>query len=78
MNRVLLDTLKLWLINPDKRFVLRTDSSDYALGAVLEQGEDDGTHLPVAFWSGVLAPGQRQTWIPREKETYTIICALRK
>ena len=78
MKRALLDKLKLWLINPDKGFVLRTDASDYAVGAVLEQVEDDGTHVPVAFWSRVLAPGQRRTWTPREKETYAIICALRK
>ena len=78
MKRALLDKLKLWLINPDKGFVLRTDASDYVVGAVLEQVEDDGTHVPVAFWSRVLAPGQRRTWTPRERETYAIICALRK
>ena len=78
MKRALLDKLKLWLINADKWFVLCTDASHYAVGAVLEQVEDFGTHMPVAFWSRVLAPGQRQTWKPREKETYTIICALRK
>ena len=78
MKRALLDKLKLWLINPDKGFVLRTDAADYAVGVVLEQVGDDGTHVPVAFRSRVLAAGQRWTWTPREKETYAIICALRK
>ena len=78
MERALLDKLRLWLINPDKGFVLRKDASDYAVGAALEQVKDDGTNVPVAFWSRVLAPGQRRTWTPREKETYTIICALCK
>ena len=78
MKRALLDKLKLWIINPNKGFVLRTDASDYAVGAVLEQVGDDGTHVPVVFWSRPLAPGQRRTWTPREKETYAIICALRK
>ena len=78
MKRAFLDKLKLWLISSDKGFVLRTDASDYAVGAVLEQVEDDGTHVVVAFWSRVLAPGQRQTWTPRENETEAIICALRK
>ena len=58
--------------------MLRTDASDYAVGAVLEQIRDDGSHVPVAFWSGILAEGQHRTWTAREKETYAIVCALRK
>ena len=74
----LLGQLGLFLVDPDKGFVLRTDASDYAVGAVLEQIRDDGTHSPVAFWSRILAEGQRRTWTAREKETYAIVCALRK
>ena len=65
-------------MDPDKGFVLRTDASDYAVGAVLEQIRDNRSHVPVAFWSRILAEGQRQTWTAREKETYAIVCALRK
>ena len=61
MKCALLDKLKPWLINPDKGFVLHTDASDYAVGAVLQQVEDDGTQVPVAFWSRVLAHYQRRT-----------------
>ena len=57
--------------------MLRTDASDYAVGAVLEQVRDDRLHVPVAFWSRILAEGQHQTWTAREKETYAIVCALR-
>ena len=32
----------------------------------------------MAFWSPVLAEGQRRTWTPREKEAYAIVMALRK
>ena len=74
----LLGQLGLFLVDPDKGFVLRTDASDYAVGAVLEQIRDDGSHVPVAFWSQILAEGQRRTWTAREKETYAIVCALRK
>ena len=74
----LLGQLGLFLVDPDKGFVLRTDASDYAVGAVLEQVRDDGTHVPVAFWSRILAESQRRTWTAREKETYAIVCALRK
>ena len=74
----LLGQLGLFLVDPNKGFVLRTDASDYAVEAVLEQVRDDGSHVPVAFWSRILAEGQRRTWTAREKETYAIVCALRK
>ena len=70
--------LRLFLVDPDKRFMLRTDASDYAVGAVLEQVRCDGTHVPLAFLSRVLAEVQRRTGTTREKETYAIECALRK
>ena len=55
----LLGQLGLFLVDPNRGFVLRTDASDYAVGAVLTQVQDDGSHEPVAFWSRILAEGQR-------------------
>ena len=78
MKQALLSAVGLHLVDPDRGVVLRTDTSDYAVGSVLEQVLDDGRHVPVAFWSGVLAKGQRQTWTPREKEACAIVTALRK
>ena len=74
----LLGQLGLFWVDPDKGFVLRTDASHYSVGAVLEQFWCDGTHVPLAFWSRVLAEGERRTWTTRERETYAIVCALRK
>ena len=78
MKQAQLSAEGLHLLDPDRGFVLRTDASDYAIGAVLEQGLDDGRHVPVAFWSRVLVEGQRQTCTPSEKEAYAIVKALMK
>ena len=43
----------------DRPFVLSTDASDVAMGAVLEQADDDGRLHPVALWSKTLNPSQR-------------------
>ena len=51
----LLGQLGLFLVDPNKEFVLRTDASDYAVEAVLEHVRDDGSHVPVAFWSRIPA-----------------------
>ena len=79
-----LDRLKLFILDPDKPFFLRTDASDFAVGAVLEQFDPDGTvtgekftHYPIAFWSRKLT-GSQLNWSPREKENYAILGALVK
>ena len=74
----LLGQLGLFLVDPNKGFVLRTDASDNAVGALLVQVWDDRSHVPVASWCRILAEGQRLSWTAREKETYAIVCALRK
>ena len=48
----LLGQLGLFLVDPDNGFVPRTVASDYAVGAVLEQVRDDGSHVPVAVGAG--------------------------
>ena len=78
LKEQLLGQLGLFLVDPDKGFVLRTNASDYAVRAVLQPIPCDGTHVPVAFWSPVLAESQHRTWTAREKETYTVVCAIRK
>ena len=78
LKQALLSAVGLDLVDPDRGFVLRTDAPNYAIGAVLEQVLDDGRHMPVAFWSRVLAEGQRRTWETGEKEAYTIVMAVRK
>ena len=78
LNEQLLGQFRLFLVDPDKGFVLRTDASDYPVGSVPEQVWYDGTHVPLAFWSRVLAEGQCRTWTARKKDTYAILCAPQK
>ena len=78
MRLALLSAVGLHLVDPDRGFVLRTDASDYAIRAGLDQVLDDGRYVPVALSSRVLVEGQRLTWTPREKEAYAIVMALRK
>ena len=78
MKQALLSAVGLHLLDPDRGFFLRTDASDYAIGAVMKQMLDDGRHVPVAFLSQVLVEGQKRTWTPREKQAYAIVMAPRK
>ena len=76
MKSALAKGLSIFYLQPDKPFVLETDASRYAIGAVLKQ-EQNGELVPVAFMSRKLAKPQRN-WTPREQETYAIVMALRK
>lgn len=76
LKRALATGLEVFRLEPDQPFVLRTDASDFAIGAVLEQ-EREGKWVPVAFHSRKLAKSQLN-WTAREKETYAIVAALRK
>ena len=76
LKAALTGELELFQIDPDQPYVLRTDASDWAIGAVLEQ-EREGRMVPVGFYSRKLAGSQRN-WTPREKEAYAIVAAVRK
>ena len=70
------EALQVFQLEPEQPFVLRTDASHFAIGAVLEQ-ERDGKWVPVAFHSRKLTKSQLN-WTTREKETYAIVVALVK
>jgi hypothetical protein len=63
---VLANGLEVFHIEPDEPFILRTDASDFALGAVLEQ-QREGKWVPVAFYSRKLAKGQKN-WTPEKRK----------
>ncbi|GFT20281.1 retrovirus-related Pol polyprotein from transposon 297 [Trichonephila clavipes] len=77
-------TLKQCLVSPpilkhadfSKPFLIRTNASNYALGAVLLQGEDKEEH-PVEFASRLLNPAERN-YSTTEREALAVVWALNK
>src|ERR1700733_11314301 len=67
----------LYVFHVGKPFNLYCDSSDFAVGAVLTQTDDEGIERPVSFISQKLTDTQRR-WATVEKEAYAIIWALNK
>ena len=67
------------LIHPDnsKPFVVETDASDFALGAVLSQYDAGNELKPVAFYSRQLLPAERNYEI-YDKELLAIIDAFKE
>ena len=89
IKKALTGTLSLRVINPEWPFVLHTDESNFAVGAVLEQvprvqgmpmlaDVAANTTVPLAFMSRKMTPPQQKTWTTREKEAYAVVSALEK
>jgi len=64
------------LVHPDntRTFIVETDASDLAVGAVLCQ-DYDGDHKPIAFYSRVLNPAEKN-YHTTEKECLAVVEAL--
>jgi hypothetical protein len=60
--------------NPSQPYVLQTDASDCAVGAVLSQKQDDGSERPIAFWSHKLNKAEFN-YSATEKELLAIVLA---
>ena len=89
LKKALTSSLSLQVINPEWPFVLRTDASGFAVGAVLEQvprikgmptlADVQATQtVPVAFMSRKLTTPQYKSWTTRGKEAYAVVGALEK
>lgn len=67
------------LINPDfsKKFYLHCDASDFGIGAVLVQLDEDGDERPVAFMSKKLNSSQRNYSVT-ERECLAAVEAIQK
>jgi hypothetical protein len=63
--------------DPSRPYVLYTDASDLAIGAILVQQDETGTERVIAYLSHKLS-GPQLHWPTIEKEAYAVIYALRK
>ncbi|GFX87520.1 retrovirus-related Pol polyprotein from transposon 297 [Trichonephila clavipes] len=64
-------------VDPEKPFIIRTDASSYALGAVLLQGESPTDEQPVEYASRLLSSAERN-YSTTEREALAIVWALNK
>jgi hypothetical protein len=77
LKKQLCNTVVLYTPRSDRPYIIRTDASDYAIGASLSQLDDEGREHPVAFASSKLTDVQTR-WSTIEKEAYAVVFALRK
>ena len=89
LKNVLTEKTRLYLPKPGLPWRIITDASNYAVGGVLEQEQEDSNWYAVAFYSRKLQGNKagvngstknigQFAWTPREQETYTIVCCLLK
>ena len=57
---------------PDKPYLLYTDTCDYAIGSILYQIDKNGVERPVVYLSKRLSL-QQCKWATLKKDTYAVI-----
>ena len=77
LKRVFTSAPVLASFTPDKEIRLETDSSDFAIGAVLSQPNEQGKQQPTAFYSRKLSPAELNYEI-YDKELLAIVEAFRE
>ncbi|MCP3887667.1 MAG: DDE-type integrase/transposase/recombinase [Desulfobulbaceae bacterium] len=84
-QKVAFETLKNALTSSDvmaypdtsKPYILMTDASDFAIGAILLQEDNEGNERPIQYLSQQLNPAQRK-YATIEKEAFAVVTALKK
>ena len=77
IKEVMTCTPVLALPDPSKPFVLETDASNFAVGAVLLQAGSDGMEHPVAFFSRKMLPAETNYPV-HDKEILAIASTLKE
>eukprot|EP01041_Mallomonas_annulata_P005829 gene5829-11769_t len=63
--------------DPKRPFELHTDASDYAIGAVLVQRNDEGVEQPLEYFSRSLSPAE-SNYTVTEKECLAIVASVKR
>lgn len=74
MKRIMAEDVTLTIVDFSKEFILATDASDFAIGAVLLQQEPKGER-PIYFFSRVLNEHE-ENYPTHEKELLAIVAAI--
>jgi len=74
---MLCEYTKLYSPDYSKPFIIRTDSSDYAMGCTLSQLDQDDVERPIVFASAKLSEAQKKMSVI-EKESFAVIFALKR
>ena len=61
----------------EKEYTVETDASDFAMGAVLRQDDDQGKKHPVMFWSRKFGPAELN-YDTHDKEMLAIVAAFKE
>ena len=77
IKKIMVASLVLALPNLDKPFIVETDASNFAVGAVLLQVGDDNLEHPVAFFSRKMLPAETNYPV-HNKEMLAIISTLKE
>jgi RNase H-like domain found in reverse transcriptase len=76
LKEIICAALVLIHADPEERFRVKTDASNYAYGAILSQkGKEDQRNHPVAFFSKSMTPAKRNYGIS-DKEALAVVKAL--
>lgn len=77
IKKIFVEVVTLAHPDPEKPYILTTDASEYALGAVLSQTNDDGQEQVIMFASRTLK-GAEIAYFTTEKELLAVVWALQK
>ena len=65
------------LPDPEKPFILKTDASNYVVGAILMQKDSEGVEHPVAFYSRNMLPAETN-YLVHNKDMLAIVSLLKE
>ena len=63
--------------DPNRKLRMETDASNFALGAILSQQDEDGHWRPVAYWSRKMIPAE-QNYEVHDQELLAIVAAMKQ